>query len=413
MSEFRQTNSNNQQEKTEMKTKIGKLVAVAIMALASLTTTTSAQQSQSQPIDSELVAKAFLRKAKTTRYEGNFGFDRYVNNVKEVPRINGSFEMTPDGAITRLWIGEKEIALDKPLLTLPVNTWGTTVDFYCNAYGYSADNENVTYSNFHANLLKPGDPINLLINPAGVHKFVAFALPDGVSADDIQLEFKTKWGTSRNGYNEYRKGFDVWLDPLEGLAEYRITDGTGNVYQREILNPLEEVPPVSQGSAIGFNRIGGVVELPDERSTGAYNQQLDSTVVRNGNLLSAKVYYKDLAGGFIEIYHNGGLEYGSTIEVFDLADNGDSVFIQSAVVGQPGWPIITPGIHTKVIVTVIGTLNSWGQENGGFGLSFYSYEGAYNPPQPEPQQPTSGGGGGESIPTPAPETVTTVPVQEF
>ena len=305
--------------------------------------------------------------------------------------------MTPEGIITQLNIDGTEIAIPQGgLKSLPPNVKGQAVNYYIWAYGYDAQNENTSYARFETDELKAGDPILMLVEPTAVKKQVSFQVPVGVSADNLVL---VVGGRQSATYSSYYGGFTTWINPLgaEGF-DWVITDRTtGKNYGNGTFNPFGPDAPSNQGSMISFAKIGGVVEVQfDARWNNAYvsGQQLDGQVTRGfeegPQRVPAKVFYLDVSddsgGGYIELYHNGGLLTGSSVEAFDLKEDGSLSPVAALKVGYGGdfGYFITPGIHGKMVITVTGQVNP---NSDGFSLSLYRHSGVYYLPSPSPYTP--------------------------
>lgn len=329
--------------------------------------------------DSERIAHSFLMSKKAVRYQGYISYDRFSGSVN-IGHIEGYFAMTPDGVFTKITINGVDLALpDGGLKAFPSNTKGKTANFYISANGFDADNQNVTFSEFSTQELKPGDPIAMITKPAWVRKYVPFTPPDGVLQENLRMVMNGRgWSI---WYDASSKGFIVWVDPLDTKGyDYVITDAsTGNKYQHGTLNPLGTSPESPKDSSVSFANIGGVVEIPFSDKLSGYEssgQVFDGLVMRdtpNGQEIPAKVFYADLSGGNLDIYDGGGLAVGSLIQVLEVNDQGGLDTIAFESVKMSNYRLSTYGIHGKVIVTVTGTLQ---EDAKGFGLIFYRQNGA-------------------------------------
>jgi len=222
---------------------------------------------------------------KIASYEGQFSFQR--NGAGDY--VSADFKMALNGTITYLKVGDVVVVNngDQPLVGLPVNAIGETRSFYFWLSALDTDGNQVAYGNFQKELLLPGDPIVVILNPANwTMQFVSFSGVDAVNAI-----LKTDSGSTFD-YSVQANGFTVWVDPLKSTTAYTIVDTvTGLTIASGNINPMacDQTPTIS---FVNVLKAGGVVTVPD----GTYTRMEDQTIDGKTGDTPVKVYIWNLNG---------------------------------------------------------------------------------------------------------------------
>jgi hypothetical protein len=301
-------------------------------------------------LDSERAAQVFAG-LEVQYYEGGFYFYR---TAKEENRwVNATFKMSPETQITYLVIDGTIIVDvttgDEPLNGIPQNVVGETRYFNLWLNGYE-NGSPVVHGNFYTELLLPGDPIVVELQPYNIYYFLEFEVPYGVEPENLRLVIEgSNWQ-----YNESMKGFQVWVNPLV-ISEYEIVDiSSGIIYEIGEINPLEGELK-DKDSIINLLLPKGIKKI-DFRETNYIwleNQFLDGQVIREGEIVPAQVYFMNLEGkgGSINVY--GLTSHGELpmIEVRRWTERGEMPIINSS----NNYLTIPSGYH-KIVVTITGEM---------------------------------------------------------
>lgn len=370
-----------------MKTK----TLLAIMAVWTIAFASLAVAQDKPNRDPRQIAVSFLKLGAEAKFTGDFNYSVVLSEGVAVYN-NGNFTATAntDGTlkeIQTLSLNGEDIPLAEPLKRFPHDARGKMTSFWISLNGASANGKNVSYGSFHAEALQESDPINITLYPSWVEVFVPAELPAGVKADSFRL--RTADG-NLYGYDQYRKGFGVWLDPVNTAeVEYDLIDvETGKLVESGgVLQPFggsHQTPD----NAIGVSREAGVVITsitPDNRYGWFDNLKFRTEITYYGDQLPATVFgVRGLEGGNLSVELGGLIPYQSAVRIEEILKDGTLRLIKEAVVeDKNSLRLMTQGSYQEVVVTVFGLKDA---DRNGFWLNLQ-----WQPPQ----NGSSGGGGGK------------------
>ncbi|MBI2482401.1 MAG: hypothetical protein HYV76_02470 [Candidatus Vogelbacteria bacterium] len=330
--------------------KLLKMMVTMVMMLI-ISAQASTQESVSM-VNSERAANAFLTHGVITQYAGDFSFGRLFDNGNR-QYVHGYFQLNNNLEVSYLEVTvDKQPPVivvdlkDEPLSGLPTNSLGIATKFNLNLYAYDKGWDFVAYGQMpEVEVLAPGDPLIIQLQPAWQNQFVAYEPPVDVSGSEIVLRFNG--GTYF--YDDYQHGFDVWYDPLTPNQRYEISNArTGERYQvGMITNPA----PATE-SLISISLVGQVSDLFPEPTTdnvSYYHQEVTGMVERNGVLLPAKVYWARLGGRNLFLSTEPYLQ----LEIRLWTETGDGPLVATNVSSGQSW-VSLPAGHDKVVITVLG-----------------------------------------------------------
>lgn len=212
-------------------------------------------------VDSERSAQA-LANVNVDRYECQFGFNRYLEG-KYQRNVAGSCTMDSKGQFTYVMVDGKVVVNvkngDKLSPALEVNDTGETRDFYFFVTGFEGPAAKVN-GDFQANLLAPDAPIRVQLKPLWVQKFVPYSPTDGTSPANLLLVITTTSGQYSVAYDQWYKGFPVWVDPLVATPYHIVDAPSGTVLAGGDIDPLRG-DEAGNGSFVTFSLPGEVVRV--------------------------------------------------------------------------------------------------------------------------------------------------------
>ena len=377
---------------------------VAIVAIWTIINLNLFAQTSSEPVrDARRIAASFLKLGPEATLNGNFDYSVVVGEGQSV-RSSGYLTATvnEDGnvtGITALTVDGYKFQLDKPLTRFPHDSRGKMTGFYLGVDGYTSSGKWVSTGSFRTDALGEADPINIILRPGSVENFVPAELPAGVSADNFRL--KTSDG-NLYWYDQYRKGFSVWLDPVvANQVSYDLMDAsTGVLVQsggiiQTFINPVKTVD-----NAFGVTREGGVILFsftPDKPYAWTSDLKFRTTSDYYGQPLPATVFgVRNINGGNISVQVGNLVKYQAALRVEEVLADGTLGFIKEESVGDDGRAqIVTQGSYNELVLTVFGlkgadengwwiNINRQGPQTGNSG----GYSSTTGAPIPVPIQPT-------------------------
>ncbi|MEX0918625.1 MAG: hypothetical protein WDZ85_01520 [Candidatus Paceibacterota bacterium] len=337
------------------------LAAIAVMILSAC-----AGSVAESPISAEESARAFLAHGlEVDHFQGDFSFVRLLpDGRREVPY--GQFRLGADWWVTRLDInGQLVIGPDdEPMSGLPINTEGSVTEFHLWLHALNGNGMVMKFGSFSAELLLPGQGIEVEFEPASSRHFIPFN-SSTVDGQDLGLRFagQDHWW----GYSPHQQGFEIWLavitDPRYEIFDVR----TGRVLSRGTLGQDQD-----KSSTISARHLGGVrpILVGGRENEFLARQKFDSVVYRDSGWWSAAVYMADLEGRPTQLNVWGGLTTTGRIEVRQWTAVGQMPLIIEATnnrfVDWAGRVILDefyvqiPAGYDRVVITVIGETDDEG-----------------------------------------------------
>jgi hypothetical protein len=292
--------------------------------------------------DAEALARAFLT-YRTVYYEGAISARQLVNNSWINVRMH--FVMDTSLRITNLSINDIVIPLPKPLFGLPVSDNGYQ-NFIMNLVSRDVDGEVSGTGSFSSRLLTADDLIIVTVVPKFPPVFIPVKITDRESIQLI-MTGTDNWATS---YDPVRQGFLVYVLDGSTSAEYQIATFDGLILSRGLLVPFHDVLPYTN-LTVNLRLAGNIVEVRfgDLSYANFPGQRFDSTVIRDGEIIPAKVFaIQDIDNSFLYTWITG--LPGTSIEIRDK----DGVVVPATIKDYgSGVEIITKDIIDRAIVTAL------------------------------------------------------------